>query len=119
MSPSVTFLRYPTSPPVTPSHCHHHRTSHRPLGHHHLSPPQDTSHVTCFFKKVDILYGQPLNIHVNYFLVRNNRHKNPKLPSNSNIYFCSLMTSPFSDPPPPPCHLLVTFLEVPPLPPFL
>ena len=124
MSPSVTFSRYPPSP-LSPLHCHHHRTTHRPLGHHHLSPPQDTSHVTCFFKKVDILYGQPLNILVNYFLAKWFTFYFVIIGIKTlnclpiPIYFCSLMTSPFSDTPPPPCHLLVTFLEVPPLPPFL
>ena len=123
-SPHVTLCHLFEVPPLSPLHCHHHRTTHRPLGHHHLSPPQDTSHVTCFFKKVDILYGQPLNILVNYFLAKWFTFYFVIIGIKTlnclpiPIYFCSLMTSPFSDTPLPPVTFWSPFWRYPPSPLF-
>ena len=101
-----------------------HRTTHSSLGHHYPSPPQDTSHVTCFFKKVDLLYGQPLNILVNYFLAKWFTFYFVIIGIKTlnclpiPIYFCSLMTSPFSDTPPPPLSPFGHLFGGTPPPPF-
>ena len=127
-SPPVTLCHLFEVPPLPPCHLFTVIIIGQPTAplviiicHRHKTPPMSL----VSSKKVDILYGQPLNILVNYFLAKWFTFYFVIIGIKTlnclpiPIYFCSLMTSPFSDTPPPPCHLLVTFLEVPPLPPFL